>query len=85
MNATIPDAQAEMERLGKFYEPNVYPGAGHGFLRQQPGREGANMGGYQGSLGPEPSPSSGSTLGSRGDAQPPAGASPRLSLYRLMP
>ncbi|MFC1662341.1 dienelactone hydrolase family protein [Gemmatimonadota bacterium] len=43
VNATIPEAQAEMERLGKFYEVNVYEGAGHGFLRQQSGREGANM------------------------------------------
>jgi carboxymethylenebutenolidase len=43
VNATIPEAQAEMQRLGKFYEPNIYPGAGHGFLRQQTGREGANM------------------------------------------
>lgn len=43
VNATIPDAQAEMDRLGKFYEPNIYEGAGHGFLRQQTGREGANM------------------------------------------
>lgn len=43
VNATIPEAQAEMERLGKFYEVNVYEGAGHGFLRQQDGREGANL------------------------------------------
>lgn len=43
VNATIPDARAEMERLGKFYEANIYEGAGHGFLRQQTGREGANM------------------------------------------
>jgi carboxymethylenebutenolidase len=43
VNASIPEAQAEMERLGKFYEPNIYEGAGHGFLRQQSGREGANM------------------------------------------
>jgi carboxymethylenebutenolidase len=43
VNATIPDAQAEMDRLGKFYEVNLYEGAGHGFLRQQPGRDGANM------------------------------------------
>jgi carboxymethylenebutenolidase len=43
VNATIPEAQAEMERLGKFYEVNIYEGAGHGFLRQQSGREGANM------------------------------------------
>lgn len=43
VNATIPDAKAEMDRMGKFYEPNIYEGAGHGFLRQQDGREGANM------------------------------------------
>lgn len=43
VNATIPDAQAEMARLGTSYEVNVYDGAGHGFLRQQAGREGANM------------------------------------------
>jgi carboxymethylenebutenolidase len=43
VNATIPAAEAEMKRLGKLYEPNVYAGAGHGFLRQQDGREGANM------------------------------------------
>jgi carboxymethylenebutenolidase len=43
VNATIPTAQEEMERLGKSYEANLYDGAGHGFLRQQSGREGANM------------------------------------------
>ena len=43
VNATIPDAVAEMGRLGRFYEPNIHEGAGHGFLRQQTGREGANM------------------------------------------
>jgi carboxymethylenebutenolidase len=42
VNATVPRAEAEMKRLGKFYEPHVYEGAGHGFLRQQEGREGAN-------------------------------------------
>jgi carboxymethylenebutenolidase len=43
VNATIPDAQAEMDRLGRSYEVNIYDGAGHGFLRQQSGQEGANM------------------------------------------
>jgi carboxymethylenebutenolidase len=43
VNATIPPAEEEMERLGKRYEYEVYDGAGHGFLRQQSGREGANM------------------------------------------
>jgi carboxymethylenebutenolidase len=42
VNATLPPAEAEMKRLGKFYETHVYEGAGHGFLRQQEGREGAN-------------------------------------------
>ena len=42
VNATIPPAEAEMKRLGKGYEPHIYDGAGHGFLRQQSGRDGAN-------------------------------------------
>jgi dienelactone hydrolase len=32
-----------MKRLGKVFEYELYEGAGHGFLRQQTGREGANM------------------------------------------
>ena len=43
VNSTIPDAQQEMERLGKVYEPIIFDGAGHGFLRQQSGQDGANM------------------------------------------
>ncbi|HSK79471.1 MAG TPA: dienelactone hydrolase family protein [Thermoanaerobaculia bacterium] len=43
VNATIPPAEAEMKKLGKTYEPHIYKGAGHGFLRQQDGREGANL------------------------------------------
>ncbi|HYO14737.1 MAG TPA: dienelactone hydrolase family protein [Thermoanaerobaculia bacterium] len=43
VNATIEPAQAEMKKLGKTYEPNIYDGAGHGFLRQQDGRDGANL------------------------------------------
>ncbi len=43
VNATIPPAEQEMKRLGKRYEYEIYEGAGHGFLRQQSGREGANM------------------------------------------
>jgi dienelactone hydrolase len=31
-----------MKRLGKTYRPHVYDGAGHGFLRDQNGRDGAN-------------------------------------------
>lgn len=43
VNATIPDAVREMRRLGKFYETHQFEGAGHGFLRQQSGRDGANL------------------------------------------
>jgi carboxymethylenebutenolidase len=35
VGATIPPTEAEMKKLGKSYEPHVYPGAGHGFLRAQ--------------------------------------------------
>ena len=43
MNATIGPASEEMKKLGKVYEVEIYEGAGHGFLRQQYGRDGANM------------------------------------------
>jgi carboxymethylenebutenolidase len=43
VNATIPPAQAEMKKLGKTFEPRIYEGAGHGFLRDQSGRDGANL------------------------------------------
>lgn len=43
VNATIPGAQAALIARNSFYEANLYPGAGHGFLRQQDGREGANL------------------------------------------
>ena len=41
VNATIPTAQENMK--GKVYEPHTFEGAGHGFLRQQSGANGANM------------------------------------------
>jgi carboxymethylenebutenolidase len=43
VNATIEPANAVMKKLGKVYEYEIYEGAGHGFLRAQSGREGANM------------------------------------------
>ena len=43
VNATIPPAEAEMKKLGKPFTAHVYEGAGHGFLRQQNGADGANM------------------------------------------
>jgi dienelactone hydrolase len=32
-----------MRSLGKRYEPHTFAGAGHGFLRQQDGKDGANL------------------------------------------
>ncbi len=43
VDATIPTATENMKRLGRPYEPHVFDGAGHGFLRQQDGKDGANM------------------------------------------
>jgi carboxymethylenebutenolidase len=42
VNATIEPASAEMKKLGKVYEYEIYEGAGHGFLRAQQDRAGAN-------------------------------------------
>ncbi len=43
VNGTVPPAEARMKELGKRYETHTYAGAGHGFLRQQDGRDGANL------------------------------------------
>ena len=42
VNATIEPAAAEMKKLGKTFEYEIYDGAGHGFLRAQQDRGGAN-------------------------------------------
>jgi carboxymethylenebutenolidase len=42
IGASIPAAEAKMKELGKTYTPHSYEGAGHGFLRQQDGQNGAN-------------------------------------------
>ena len=42
VNATIKDAAAEMTRLGKIYEQEIYEGAGHAFLQRQTERDGKN-------------------------------------------
>ncbi len=42
VNATIPTATREMARYGKRFETEIFPGAGHGFLRAQEARHGAN-------------------------------------------
>jgi carboxymethylenebutenolidase len=43
VNTTVGPAAARMKELGKTYVTHTYPGAGHGFLRAQDGRDGANL------------------------------------------
>lgn len=43
VTSTVKPAEARMKELGKSYSPHVFEGAGHGFLRQQDGQNGANM------------------------------------------
>jgi carboxymethylenebutenolidase len=40
---TIAATEMKMKELGKVYEPHVFDGAAHGFLRAQTGNDGANM------------------------------------------
>jgi carboxymethylenebutenolidase len=43
VDATVPPAVEAMRALGKTFEPHTFAGAGHGFLRQQDGKDGANL------------------------------------------
>jgi carboxymethylenebutenolidase len=43
VNSTIPRADSALRARGQTYMHNIYDGAGHGFLRQQSGRNGANL------------------------------------------
>lgn len=43
VTSTMPGFRDEMLRQGKSFEPEVYEGAGHAFLRQQGGMNGANF------------------------------------------
>jgi carboxymethylenebutenolidase len=43
VTSTEAPAAAELKRLGKRFESEIYPGAGHAFLRQQGGMNGANL------------------------------------------
>lgn len=43
VDATIPPADSALRTLGKTYSHTLFEGAGHGFLRQQTGMNGANM------------------------------------------
>jgi len=40
---TVQPTKVAMDKLGKTYEVHVFDGAGHGFLRQQTGQNGANQ------------------------------------------
>lgn len=42
VNATIEPARSQLAKSKRAYDVHVLEGAGHGFLRQQEGREGAN-------------------------------------------
>ena len=35
VSSTVPSATAQMKELGKSYDPHIFEGAGHGFLRGQ--------------------------------------------------
>jgi carboxymethylenebutenolidase len=43
VTSTVQATATAMRELGKPFEQHVYAGAGHGFLRQQSGRDGANL------------------------------------------
>ncbi|HEX6748252.1 MAG TPA: dienelactone hydrolase family protein [Longimicrobium sp.] len=43
VNATIAPADSAMRALRRTYQHEIFPGAGHGFLRQQDGQNGANL------------------------------------------
>jgi carboxymethylenebutenolidase len=43
VNSTIGRAEVAMSKLNKPFSPNILEGAGHGFLRNQGGQDGANM------------------------------------------
>ncbi len=43
VTSTVDPTKSEMQKLGKTYDPHVFEGAGHGFLRAQSGKDGANL------------------------------------------
>jgi len=43
VGATVEPAAVEIKRLGKSFDYEMFKGAGHGFLRQQNDRNGANL------------------------------------------
>lgn len=43
VNVTIEPAEAVLAARGGIFQKEIYPGAGHGFLRAQDGQDGANL------------------------------------------
>ena len=43
VTSTVKPAEEKMKAAGKEYTPHIYDGAGHGFLRAQTDRNGANL------------------------------------------
>lgn len=43
VGATVPPADSAMRAMGKTFDVHSFAGAGHGFLRQQDGKSGANL------------------------------------------
>jgi carboxymethylenebutenolidase len=43
ITATVQPTADKLKQLGKTYDPHIFPGAGHGFLRAQADRNGANL------------------------------------------
>lgn len=43
VNSTVPAADSAMRALGRTFEYRMFDNSGHGFLRQQDGRDGANL------------------------------------------
>jgi carboxymethylenebutenolidase len=43
VDATIEPARVALAKSRRTYDPHLYEGAGHGFLRQQEDRDGANL------------------------------------------
>jgi carboxymethylenebutenolidase len=43
VGATVPPADSAMRAMGKPFDVHSFAGAGHGFLRQQDGKAGANL------------------------------------------
>jgi len=43
VDATVGPAKAALDKLGRRYDVNTFEGAGHGFLRAQEDRNGANL------------------------------------------